>query len=180
MLHRRLLGPLLDAGDVPPAPVELRRALTTIDKTLHITDARLGIATRELVANPGAPPPMDLASAPVVDTEGRMSTQPEYLPDIYLAFRDRFPELAQALDGVGRTVDEAGPLDERARALVRLGIAIGGTAEGAVRSNARKALAAGATPEEITHVAVLAISVRGFPAAIAGLAWIDEVLAAET
>ena len=109
-----------------------------------------------------------------------MSTQPDYLPDIYRAFRDRFPELAQALDVVGQTVDDAGPLDERTRALVRLGVAIGGTAEGAVRSNARKALAAGATPEEITHAAVLAISVRGFPAAIAGMGWVDEVLAAET
>lgn len=109
-----------------------------------------------------------------------MSTQPEYLPDIYRSFRDRFPGVAEALDGVGQTVDEAGPLDDRTRALVRLGVAIGGSAEGAVRSNARKALAAGATPEEITHVAVLAITVRGFPAAIAGMGWVDEVLAAQT
>ncbi|MBK5223012.1 MAG: hypothetical protein JJE52_09070 [Acidimicrobiia bacterium] len=45
-LHRRLLGPLLDAGDKPPAPIELRRALTTIDQTLatYITNARLGTA----------------------------------------------------------------------------------------------------------------------------------------
>lgn len=45
-LRGRLLGPLLDAGDQPPAPIELRRALTTIDKTLttYITDARLGTA----------------------------------------------------------------------------------------------------------------------------------------
>ncbi len=30
----RLLGPLLDAGHQPPAPIELRRALTQIDRTL--------------------------------------------------------------------------------------------------------------------------------------------------
>ncbi len=45
-LRDQLLGPLLDAGDRPPAPVELRRALTTIDRTLatYITNARLGTA----------------------------------------------------------------------------------------------------------------------------------------
>ena len=44
-LHRRLLTPLLDA-DRPPAPPELRRALTTIDNTIrdYITNARIGTA----------------------------------------------------------------------------------------------------------------------------------------
>ena len=107
-----------------------------------------------------------------------MSEPTGYLPEIYVGFRERFPTLAAALDAVGKSVDEAGPLDDRTRALVRLGVAIGSVAEGAVRSNTRKALAAGASPEEIVHVAVLAISVRGFPAAIAGLGWVDEVLAA--
>jgi hypothetical protein len=42
----RLLGPLLDAGDQPPAPIELRRALATIDHTLddYVQRARLGTA----------------------------------------------------------------------------------------------------------------------------------------
>ena len=45
-LRGRLLGPLLDAGDQPPAPLELRRALATIDRTIatYITGARLGTA----------------------------------------------------------------------------------------------------------------------------------------
>ncbi len=43
----RLLGPLLDTGDQPPAPIELRRALKQIDQSLtgYITDARLGLAS---------------------------------------------------------------------------------------------------------------------------------------
>ncbi len=44
-VRSRLLGPLLDS-DKPSAPVELRRALTTIDRsiTTYIADARLGTA----------------------------------------------------------------------------------------------------------------------------------------
>ncbi len=61
----------------------------------------------------------------------------EYLPDVYVRFRDRFPGIAEGLDALGTVADGAGPLDERTRRLVKLGIAIGAMAEGAVRSNAR-------------------------------------------
>lgn len=45
-LHHRLLRPLLDAPDQPPAPIELRRAMNTIDRTLtdYINNSRLGNA----------------------------------------------------------------------------------------------------------------------------------------
>jgi len=104
----------------------------------------------------------------------------EHLPGVYLRFRSGYPNVAAALDVLGETVDGAGPLDERTARLVKLGLAIGGAAEGAVRSNARKALAAGATVEEVRHVALLAVTTCGFPAAIAGIGWIDEVLATAT
>jgi predicted MarR family transcription regulator len=43
-LHARLLGPLLDA-DQPPAPTELRQALSTVERILtdYVTNARLGV-----------------------------------------------------------------------------------------------------------------------------------------
>jgi len=103
----------------------------------------------------------------------------DYLPNVYLRFRDGFPGVAKALDGLGEAVDAAGPLDERTARLVKLGLAIGAAAEGSVRSNVRKALAAGATPEEVRQVALLAITTCGFPLAIAGAVWIDEVLDTE-
>jgi 4-carboxymuconolactone decarboxylase len=103
----------------------------------------------------------------------------EHLPDVYLGFRSSYPAVTAALDGLGETVDGAGPLDERTARLVKLGLAIGATADGAVRSNARKALAAGASPDEVRHVALLAITTCGFPTAMAGLGWVDDVLAAE-
>jgi alkylhydroperoxidase/carboxymuconolactone decarboxylase family protein YurZ len=100
----------------------------------------------------------------------------DYLPDVYLAFRDRFPDVAAAQDRVGSALDAAGPLDARTRRLVTLGIAIGSLADGAVRSNVRKALADGASAEEVRHAAVLAVTTAGFPTAVAALGWIDEVL----
>lgn len=108
-----------------------------------------------------------------------MSRDEPYLPEVYTTFRDAYPEVAGALDGLGAAADAAGPLDERTRRLVKLGLAVGAVAEGAVRSNTRKALAAGAGPAEIRHVAVLAITTCGMPTAIAGLAWIEEVLASQ-
>lgn len=100
----------------------------------------------------------------------------DHLPRVYLRFRNAYPSVAAALDGLGEAADAAGPLDERTARLVKLGLAIGSSSEGSARSNARKALAAGATPEEVRHVAILAFTTCGFPAGIAGLGWIDEVL----
>ena len=60
--------------------------------------------------------------------------------------------------------------------LVKLALAIGAGAEGAVRSNVRKAGGEGANAEEIRQVAMAAITTVGFPASVAALGWIDEIL----
>jgi alkylhydroperoxidase/carboxymuconolactone decarboxylase family protein YurZ len=104
----------------------------------------------------------------------------EYLPDVYESFRARFPDLSRVLDELGAEAESAGPLDDRTRRLVKLGIAVGAVSEGAVRSNTRKALALGVTESEIQQVAALAINTRGFPAAIAAFSWMLEVFAAES
>jgi alkylhydroperoxidase/carboxymuconolactone decarboxylase family protein YurZ len=117
------------------------------------------------------------AAARVTATQGR-PTMNDYLPLAYRDFRATYPEVANTLDQLGHAADEAGPLDERTRRLVHLGIAIGSLAEGAVRSNVRKALDAGASVDEIRQVSLLAITTSGFPTAIAGLGWTEEVLAA--
>jgi len=101
-----------------------------------------------------------------------------YLPLAYREFRATYPDVANSLDQLGQAADGAGPLDERTRRLVHLGIAIGAVAEGAVRSNVRKALDAGASVDEIRQVSLLAITTSGFPTAIAGLGWTEEVLGA--
>jgi alkylhydroperoxidase/carboxymuconolactone decarboxylase family protein YurZ len=103
----------------------------------------------------------------------------EYLPKPYTSFRDAYPEVSTALDGLGAAVDAAGSLDERTGRLVKLGVAVGAMAEGAVKSNTRKALEVGASAAEIRQVALAAITTAGFPTAIAALGWINEVLSAE-
>jgi alkylhydroperoxidase/carboxymuconolactone decarboxylase family protein YurZ len=84
--------------------------------------------------------------------------------------------LSEKLEALAKSAN-AGPLDERTSRLVKLGIAIGAMAEGAVRSNARRALEAGATPEQLRHVIALTVTTRGFPAAVAAYSWIEEVVA---
>lgn len=73
----------------------------------------------------------------------------EYLPNVYSDSRGAYPESDQALDDLGAAAGDAGLLEERSQRLVKLGIAVGGLAEGAVRSNTRKGLELGSAPEEI-------------------------------
>ena len=49
--------------------------------------------------------------------------------------------------------------------------------EGAVHSHTRKAIIAGASHEEIRHVAILSLPTIGLPSMMAALSWIDDVLA---
>jgi alkylhydroperoxidase/carboxymuconolactone decarboxylase family protein YurZ len=89
---------------------------------------------------------------------------------------ERHPEVWQAYSGLGAACAEAGPLDEKMRRLIKLAFAIGGGSEGAVHSHTRRALAEGFKPEEIRHVAVLAIPTLGLPAAVKAMTWVDDIV----
>ena len=99
------------------------------------------------------------------------------LPKWFRNFRKRYPQIGTASDALGEAVTAAGPLDEKTRELVKLGIALGAGLEGAVHSHVRRAKIAGASKDEIRHAALLAISTVGFPTAMAGLTWVEDVLA---
>ncbi|BFU45064.1 carboxymuconolactone decarboxylase family protein [Krasilnikovia sp. MM14-A1004] len=99
----------------------------------------------------------------------------DYLPSIYTQFLDRFPEVAEAQGAVAKAVRERTPFDDRTDRLLKLAMAIGAQARGAVRSNVRKALQAGASLDEVRAVALAAITTCGFPTAIAAMGWIEEV-----
>jgi alkylhydroperoxidase/carboxymuconolactone decarboxylase family protein YurZ len=98
------------------------------------------------------------------------------LPKHFIAFTKNHPELAAAYETFGRACHAAGPLDERTRSLVKLGIAIGSRQEGAVHAQVRKAMEAGARPDELRHVAFLAMPTIGFPAGMAALSWIGDLV----
>lgn len=98
------------------------------------------------------------------------------LPKRYTRFFERYPEVGQAYRSLGDAVAEAGPLDEKTRALVKLSIAVGARLEGAVHSHVRKSLEAGASPEEVRHAVLQATTTIGFPAMMAALSWADDVL----
>ena len=99
-----------------------------------------------------------------------------YLPDIYRGFKQQFPEIAKAYDKLAVKCHGWGPLDEKTRRLVKLGIAIGLSSEGGVRSHARRALEGGITFDELRHVVLLAFTTAGFPTMIAAMKWVDEVI----
>lgn len=103
----------------------------------------------------------------------------EHLPAVYQRFMAQYPGVIDAHHGLSELLHGAGPLDTRERRLAKLGIAVGGGSPGAVRSHTRKALAEGIQVDAIRHVAVMAISTAGFPAAVAAYGWINEVIDAE-
>lgn len=104
----------------------------------------------------------------------------DYLPAIFEQFRGDFPEVAAAYRQLAGTLHDAGPLDQKSGRLVKLAIAVGGEAEGAVRSHVRQALDQGVTQAEIEHVIILALTTVGLPKTIASLKWCREVVQART
>lgn len=97
-------------------------------------------------------------------------------PAHYSWLKSRFQEVIEAHQEFGRALHEAGPIDEKHAQLIQLAGAAAMRSEGAVHSHAKRALAAGAQPEEIYHALVLLSSTIGFPNAAAALSWAKDML----
>ena len=91
-------------------------------------------------------------------------------------FAAQLPEAWDAYQALGKACSESGPLDARDRRLLKLALSIGARSEGAVHSHARQGVGEGLAPAELRQVAALAITTLGFPAAMAGLSWINDIL----
>ncbi len=92
----------------------------------------------------------------------------------------QFAEVMTAHQELGKAVRAAGPLDARQAHLIQLAAAATTRSEGAVHSHTRRALAAGATAEEIHHALILLTSTIGFPAVAAALSWARDVIDQDT
>ena len=98
-----------------------------------------------------------------------------YLPKIYKNFQENYPEVFKDFKQLGISTRKAGPLDEKAQNLIKLGISVGVNSRGGVMSSTRKAMEAGASAKEIEHAILLAMTTTGFPNMIAALGWVHEV-----
>jgi alkylhydroperoxidase/carboxymuconolactone decarboxylase family protein YurZ len=98
------------------------------------------------------------------------------LPPAARSFASRHRAVWKAYEDLGEAAAEAGPLDVRTRRLVKLALAIGAQAQGATSSHARRGKADGASLAEMHHVAALAVTTLGLPAAVRAMAWIDAAL----
>ncbi len=98
------------------------------------------------------------------------------VPERFTSFLREHPEVGAAYQQLGKAAANSGPLDKRTQLLVKLGIAIAAELEGGTHSAARKALDAGCKPDELRHVAMLAVTTIGFPAMMKGLSWVDDVI----
>ncbi len=95
-------------------------------------------------------------------------------------FAEEFPEVWRAYQALGASAGASGPIDERGRRLIKIAMAIGANSEGAVHSHTRQALDEGISSEEIRQVCNLAITTLGFPAAMAALSWVNDVIDGNT
>lgn len=97
-------------------------------------------------------------------------------PKHYLKFRKLYPSLFAAWEAIGKSVRDDGPIDPKMGHLIQLASAAAVRSEGAVHSHVRRALAAGATREEIHHAVMLTAATIGFPAVMAALSWAEDIL----
>jgi len=95
---------------------------------------------------------------------------------IYEKIERNHPRILAALEALGDTVRSAGPLDKKTTQLIQLAAAAASQTEGSVHSHTKRALAEGATRQEIEHAVLLLVSVMGFPKTAAALSWVYDIM----
>jgi len=104
------------------------------------------------------------------------SKSAQKVPTRFQRFGRQYPGIMRAYEALGEATQQAGPLDVKSRALVKLALAVGAWREGAVHSHTRRALKAGCTPDDLRHVVLLGTTTLGFPAMMAAMSWVEDVL----
>lgn len=92
-------------------------------------------------------------------------------PKGYRKFQEAHPQVYAAYEALGKTAAENGPLEEKTRELIKLGMAAARGSESAVQSHVHRALEAGAKADEVEHALTLGVNTLGFPAMMTALSW---------
>lgn len=98
------------------------------------------------------------------------------IPKRYRKLTEDYPEIVKSYEQLGRAVHNAGPLDDKTRALIKLALSSGARLEGAVHSHTRKAIKVGVAKEEIRQVVLLGLPTIGLPSMMAALSWDDYII----
>ncbi len=98
------------------------------------------------------------------------------IPGTYLRLKSERRPMMDAYEKLGEACAGAGPLTDRERALVKIGLSAGARLEGGLHSHVRKALEAGVEAEAIRHAIFLALPTLGLPSMMAALSWAEDVL----
>jgi AhpD family alkylhydroperoxidase len=88
----------------------------------------------------------------------------------------RYPKVFATHEKLGTEIRDAGPLDDKTLQLIQLAASGAVGSEGAVHSHTRRALASGASADEIYHAHLSLISTIGFPKAMAAISWSRDVI----
>ena len=98
------------------------------------------------------------------------------LPNQYLSIKKRFSKFFTAAKNLGKVASTTGPINAKTAQLIQLAAAASIRSDGSVHSHVKRALDAGAKPDEIYHALILTTSIIGFPTVSAALSWADDVI----
>jgi len=85
-------------------------------------------------------------------------------------FREKYPKAWKAYEAFGQSLgSEAGPLNPKTRALIKLGIAAASQYDYALRTQIEKALSVSCTLDEVEHAILQAATTAGYARMMAAL-----------
>lgn len=98
------------------------------------------------------------------------------IPNHYLKVKEKHPEFIDAVEKLGESIKEAGPLDKKTAHLLQLAAAVASQSEGSTHSHTRQLLQMGVSRDEIRHAIMLLTNTIGFPQIMAGLTWANDII----
>lgn len=94
----------------------------------------------------------------------------------YELVKKHHPDYLKAVENLGETAKNAGPLEVKYAELIQIAASVAIRSEGATHSHTKRAMAAGASKDEIRHTVIILTNTIGFPNVMAGLSWINDIL----